>query len=208
MSFLDEKNVLITGASGLICSHLVENIINHSNANIYVLGRSLTKLQTAFSKYDQERIHYLAQNVSDELLIGKRVDYIFHGAGPIDGATIRNYPMDVISPNMQGLINCCELIKRQNLEYGTQCRLIVFSSATVYGNPAGVDSKVTEENTCNALGLNSVNAPYSESKRMAEVIARAMATQYGIDAVIVRFSYVYGSTDFPPIQPSTNLSRQ
>ena len=53
---------------------------------------------------------------------------------------------------------------------------------------------VTENDTNYAISLDAPTACYSESKRMAEVIAKSYVKQYNIDAVIARFSTVYGPT--------------
>lgn len=49
-----------------------------------------------------------------------------------------------------------------------------------------------EENTSVADCIDAPNAPYSESKRMIEVVANAYHKQYQVDVLIARFSYVYG----------------
>ena len=69
--------------------------------------------------------------------------------------------------------------------------MIIFSSATIYSNN-NINHIVEEDMTNYADRLDSSNAPYSESKRMIEVIASAYHRQYNIDTLIARFSYVYG----------------
>ncbi len=193
MTAFEGKKILVTGATGLVCSHLVEALMKNSVAKIYVLGRNLKKLQSVFGKYlDNKRIELIAQDVSAPIEIEEPLDYIFHGAGPIDSVTIREKPVDVIMPNIIGLLNCCKLAKSQN----KKCTIVVFSSATVYENKKG--EKVTEESSLQVVQLNDNNVAYSQSKIMQEILAKAMIRQYNLSIKIVRLSYVYGSSYFKP----------
>lgn len=195
MNYFDGKRILITGATGLVCSHLVMYFLKNTNAKIYALGRSKNKLHKLFGAYPVERIKCLAQDVSEPIDIQETLDYIFHGAGPIDSITIQEKPMDVVLPNIVGLLNCYKLIKTQKV---SKCQIIVFSSATVYGSVDESDKRVSENSVFSVESYNMRNAPYSQSKVMQEIIAYSMFKQYAIDVRIVRLSYVYGDTYFRP----------
>ena len=58
--------------------------------------------------------------------------------------------------------------------------------------PISADYTASEENTSVADTLDALNASYSESKRMCEVIAKSYSKEYGVEALIARFSYMYG----------------
>ncbi len=75
---------------------------------------------------------------------------------------------------------------------------MVFSSVTVYANNTSNDLTVKETDTNVTERLENIGAPYSQSKRMAEVITNAYVRQYNCDAIIVRFSTVYGDTIYHP----------
>lgn len=182
------RRVLITGATGLIGSHLVRELINEG-ASVVAYGRSENKLKKVF--YDcleDARFSFKVGNISDKMPNDAGYfDYIFHAASPISGGEIKSKPVDTISANINGTINCLEYLRRQG-----GGRMIIFSSATVYGNNHGEDITVAEDETDKADSLHDINTPYSESKRMIEVYARAYAMQYAVDAVIVRIGYAYG----------------
>lgn len=200
MNDLRDKTALVTGATGLIGSNLVERLLKEG-ARVIAIGRNEKKMKTIFEdKLDNTNFSYMAADISEKIP-GKagRVDFIFHAASPIAGQEIRELPINVIEANLSGIKNCLEYLRCQKEKGGVTGRLIVFSSITVYGNeilenlfPEG--KLVTEYDTRIADSLDSVSAPYSESKRMAEVIAQAYYRQYGIDSVIVRIGYVYGYT--------------
>lgn len=199
MSEFANKTILITGATGLIGSHIVDKLMSYNDVRVIALGRSEKKIKEGFKEYlDSKLFTYIVQDISEPLEIGRRVDYIFHAAGPMEGKIIRERPMDVINPNIVGLINCLRVLYNQKEGTGYSGRLVVFSSVTVYGNITGEDITVTEEQTRVTDNLDTLSAPYSQSKRMAEVVALSYARQFGIDVVIPRFSTVYGATRFIP----------
>ena len=174
--------------------------MSYGDVKVIALSRSENKLRMGFSEYlDKTNFRIIAQDASLPIdSIGEHLDYIFHAAGPIAGNVIREYPVDVILPNIMGTLNVIDYIEKQKQARGIDCKLIVFSSATVYSNLTDHDVKVSEANTSVADALDAMNAPYSESKRMVEVIAKAYAKQKDISVKIVRFSYVYGFTQFMP----------
>lgn len=195
MNDFKNKRVLITGATGLIGRHLTEKLVK-SGASVIVVGRSRNKLEKVFAEIlNYEHLSILEGDVAKTFPVNNTyLDYIFHAASPISGLEIRTKPVDTISANIDGLRNCLEYLKNQ--ESG---RLIVFSSATVYGNyDLSKDVIVTEDMTDKADALHTQNTPYSESKRMIEVMSRAYLTQYKVDSIIVRISYVYGYSEPKP----------
>lgn len=199
MYSLHNKTVLITGATGLIGSHLVDELMVLGDVKIIALSRSQKKLEKGFADYlSDPNFTCLARDISQPLSIQERIDFIFHAAGPMEGKIIANSPLDVINPNLIGVQNCLELLHTQEAITGVRGRLVVFSSVTVYRNIGSSDLTVTETETAITETLDGGGAPYSQSKRMAEVIAQAYRKQYHVDVVIARFSTVYGDTRFRP----------
>ena len=195
MNTFENKKVLITGATGLVGRHLTKKLVD-SGANVIAVGRSKEKLEKVFrGQCDDSQIACVEGNISKAFPVDEQdIDYVFHAASPISGAEIRTMPVDTISANIDGIRNCLEHLKMQG--HG---RLMVFSSATAYGNfNLSEDITVTEDMTDKADALHTPNTSYSESKRMIEVLARAYQAQYGVDSVIVRIGYVYGYTNPRP----------
>lgn len=196
---LSGKTVLVTGATGLIGSHLVDVLMQMNDVRVIALSRSEDCLRDVFAPYlRQKRFSYEARNISDPLRLQEDVDVVFHAAGPIGGDAIRNAPLSVIGPNVLGTNNCLELLLQQEKRTGRRGRAVIFSSATVYGEPAVGRTRVDEADTALSEPLEAVTAPYSQSKRMAETLARAYYRQHGVDSRIVRFSYVYGYSRLRP----------
>lgn len=193
---LKNKKVLVTGATGLIGSNLVDTLMREGSISIVVMGRNQTKIENTFAEYlcnDHFKVieHDVAKPFPESL---GHIDVIFHAAGPMERDIVLNKPMDVVLPNIIGSINCMEYARKVEVETGNKVRVVMFSSVTVYNNNIGADLSVTEDMTNCADSLDSPTISYSESKRMTEVIARAYCKQYGVDVVIARFSTVYGNT--------------
>ena len=196
MDSIKDKSVLITGATGLIGSNLVDRLMQSDIAKLIVTGRSKKKLESTFPEYvEDERFVVVEHDASTPYPEDiKDIDFIFHAAGPMERNIVMNYPVNVIMPNVLGTINTLEFLRNQEKETGRKGRAIIFSSVTVYNNPTKEDYVAVEEETSYAQSIDAATACYSESKRMSEVIAKAYVKQYGVDAVIARFSTVYGPT--------------
>jgi nucleoside-diphosphate-sugar epimerase len=198
MGEFEGKKVLVTGATGLIGSGLVNKLMKFDNINVIAISRSEEKLRKCFSEYlNYDNFSYIEHDVSYPFsFLVCHVDYIFHAAGSQENKIISETPVDVINANLYGTINCLEVLRKQKISSNVIGRLILFSSITIYGNNSNKDQIVKEDNTSLTEVIESKGAPYSQSKRMSEVIVRAYVKQFGLDAVISRLSTVYGDTVF------------
>ena len=180
----------------MIGSNLVDRIMTMKPAKLIVTGRNEKKLVSTFTDYvDKENFVILQHDAAKPIPSGVQgVDYIFHAAGPMEREIVMNRPVDIILPNILGTINMMEFLRNQEILTGKRGRIVVFSSVTVYNNPGVANYDALETETTHAISLDVPTACYAESKRMSEVIARSYVKQYGVDAVITRFSTVYGPT--------------
>lgn len=193
MSFLHNKKILITGATGLIGSYLIDLLMtynqkNNANIDIYALSRNLKKLENRFNSYlKNNNFHMIIQDVCDKITIDK-IDYIIHGASNTHPIAYSTDPIGTITTNVLGLYNLLDLAKEKNIQ-----KFLFLSSVEIYGeNNQNIDSFV--ETDCGYLNCNTLRAGYPESKRLGESLCQAYIEKYNLDIVIPRISRVYGPT--------------
>jgi len=200
MSRFAGKTILVTGATGLIGSHIVDAFMAMGDVSVIALARSAEKIEKGFAEYlGNHNFKYIVQDISEPLnKLDTTINFIFHAAGPMENKIIENCPLDVIKANVFGTQNCLDYLQKQEIEKNIKGRMVVFSSVTVYGNMSNEDIVVSEADTAVTEALETTGEPYSQSKRISEVIARAYKKQFNTDVVIARLSTVYGDTRFLP----------
>ena len=115
MDNFKNKTVLVTGCSGFIGSNLIYKLMSIKNIKIIALGRNEKKIKNCFSIFlKKKKFKYIIHDISLPInFIKERIDYIFHCASPQERFKILNYPVDVIQPNLFGVINCMNFLKYQ-----------------------------------------------------------------------------------------------
>lgn len=195
LDFLAGKTVLITGASGMLGSCLVDVIMLWNrerglSCKVIALGRDRQKLEDRFRDYGGRQDHaYIVQDICRPLEnISVTADYIIHAASNADPANMAEYPVDTLLANVIGTKNLMEY----GLGHGMK-RFMFVSSGEVYGQPNGRRDDFTEDH-CGPIDLSSPRSCYPEGKRAAEVLCQSYASQYGADVVIVRPCHLFGPT--------------
>lgn len=193
---LKNKSLLLSGATGMIGSFLVDvilekNIIDGLNCTVYGLGRSEEKAKARFSKYaDDPRFVFIPYDVK---LPFKRndlgtVDYVLHLASNTHPMQYSTDPIGTITTNIIGLQNMLDFAVEHHAT-----RFAFASSNEVYGENRG-DVEFFDESYCGYINSNTLRAGYPESKRCGEALCQAYKTQKGLDVVIPRPTRSYGPT--------------
>lgn len=193
LSSFRNTTVLITGASGLICSAVIDIFFRLNerlqyNVDIYLAGRNESKIKERFSKYcDSKFFHYVNYDATRTNCFAFNVDYIIHAASNAYPSLYQKYPVETMLDNFSAL--------NELLVYALKCsvkRLLFISSSEIYG------TKQTElpykENDYGYIDVLSTKASYSISKRAAETLCACFSKEYGVDTVIVRPGHIYGPT--------------
>ena len=68
MKSFSGKTVLVTGATGLIGSHIVYELMSMKNVRVIALGRNIEKIKKIFKDYiNNANFYYVVQDVSDPI---------------------------------------------------------------------------------------------------------------------------------------------
>jgi len=195
------KSMLITGASGLICSFLVDvlmyrNNTYNDNIKIYMLCRNEKKLIDRFSEYELEQyspnaksnLMYIIQDVCSKFDFDIDFDYIIHAASNTHPKQYSKDPVGTITTNIIGMNNILSYCINHKPE-----RVFMMSSVEIYGENRG-DVELFDEKYSGYINCNTARAGYPESKRLCEALCQSYISQYDMDIVIGRLSRVYGPT--------------
>lgn len=184
---LNNKSILITGATGLIGKALVDYILMVSeNAQVYAASRSESSFSARFSKRDN--LHYFEYNIVKPLVTDIKFDYIIHAASNADPKMFAEDPAGTMTANFMGTYNLLEYAKNNCID-----RFLFVSSGEVYGQWDG-KCDAFNENYSGYVDFTDVRGCYPSGKRAAENLLVCYAQQYGVDAVTVRPSHTYGPT--------------
>ncbi len=184
---LKNKTVLVTGATGMMGQYLIFTLLelnNMYNYNIKILALCRNKERAEKILGINEYLKFIIQDVTKEINISDKIDYIIHTASPANPTYYSTNPVGTIMANTLGTRNTLELAKKNNASF---CYI---STMEVYGNMENNDGiKEEEYGTINFLEGRSC---YPESKRLGENMCVAYNSQYGVDCKIIRPAHSYG----------------
>jgi len=190
-----KKTIMITGASGMIGSCLVDILMQHNQGKtpfctVIAVGRNIVAAKNRFQSYwNNPGFCFLEQDISKPIdKFSDNADYIIHAASSADPVSFANAPIDVLLSNVLGTDN----LLRYGLSHG-MCRFLFVSSGEMYGQPNDqMDDFV--ESYCGPVDHATSRACYPAGKRAAEVLCQSYVKQHGADIVIVRPCHVFGPT--------------
>ncbi|ELZ39418.1 NAD-dependent epimerase/dehydratase family protein [Halorubrum tebenquichense] len=177
------ENVLITGGTGFIGSHLVREL-NTNNRRVTVLARE--RDATEHFSSDVQSI-FGDVTFRNTLPSFEQFDAVFHLAGVVSvSGSIRN-PQQTFSVNTTGTQNVLEQCRIDDVDH-----FVYLSSASIYGEPDRLP--ISEEHPIQPTH------PYAATKAAGENLVQGYGAAYGIETTIIRAFTVYG-----PGQTEQNL---
>ncbi len=194
-SLFHDRSILISGATGLIGSFLVDVIMTGNleglNCTVYALNRSTQKAKERFSKWDGDpRLVLIPFDINEPFDNPgiSSVDYVLHLASNTHPRQYAEDPVGTITTNIFGVKNMLDFSIRH------QAKTFLFaSSVEVYGENRG-DTEFFDESYCGYINSNTLRAGYPESKRCSEALCQAYKQHYGLDVRIARIARSYGPT--------------
>lgn len=190
---VEDKTILVTGASGLIGSCLIDSLL-YANINygrkfrVYALGRNEQKLRNRFA-YAKENngIQFVCSDITNPLPDGLHLDYIIHAASNADPRSYALQPTETLLTNVLGTKSVLDYAKIY-----PNCRVLLTSTFEVYGD-AGKRGSLTEE-SMGIIDFHKMRNCYPASKVCAELLCQGYADQFGVDYVVARLCGIYGPT--------------
>lgn len=139
------KNVLVTGVSGFAGSHLADYLVREDDYVItgtYLSERSLRNIEQLKNKIHLIKVDLIDTEKTLDLVKQAKPDFLFHLAAlPAVGDSYRK-PAETITNNVTAEINVLEGLRVGNLK---GCRVLIVSSADVYGKVAEKDLPIDED---------------------------------------------------------------
>ncbi len=189
------KNVLISGATGLVGSFLVDVLMMKNeqglDCRVYAMSRNAERAAARFSRWKgNPHLHYIAYDINKALEVDEpgKADYILHLASNTHPMQYSTDPIGTITTNIIGVQNMLDFA----VERGAK-RLVFASSNEIYGENRG-DVEMFTEDYCGYINCNTMRAGYPESKRCGEALCQAYKAQKGLEVVIPRLTRSYGPT--------------
>ena len=190
-----DKNILVTGGTGMIGSHLVELLLE-KNANVRIVAHE----REIPPELEDKGLDVVSGDLTEKKFVEESVkdmDYVFHLAAYTGGlGRTSTHPASTLTPNLIMDGNVLECAKNEGIE-----RFLYASCTCVYPD----DEKTLEEEDAWKGNPPEIHASYSWSKRMGERQAIAYHKEYGMNIAIVRPSNSYGPRDSDDLETAHAL---
>ncbi|MBR6888774.1 MAG: NAD-dependent epimerase/dehydratase family protein [Selenomonadaceae bacterium] len=194
---LSGKTLLLTGASGLIGTVIVDALMKKNrndnlNVKICAAGRNEKIAKERFADYfGDKNFEFVKLDVNAPIEADFPVDFIIHAASNTHPLLYSTDPIGTVTTNILGTHNLLEFGRKKKIS-----RFVFVSSVEVYGKALSAEDIFTED-YCGYINCNTLRAGYPESKRASEALCQAYISQCGIDTVVARLSRIYGATMRP-----------
>lgn len=197
---LDGCRILVTGATGLIGSCIVDafmylKIYYGISLKVDILCRSKNRAEELFREYgDDEDFGIVEGDLTRYFILDKEYDYMIHGAGNNHPVAFSKEPVETMKTALMGTMNLLDSIVKQKSSSDKEPKFLLLSTGEVYGNNTESGENGSLETDIGIVDQTVPRSCYPEAKRAAETLCVSYANEYGIRTNIARLSYIYGAT--------------
>lgn len=181
MPDISGSRILVTGGSGLIGSHTVDQLLNENIEEVVVFDKVINEknLENARKSKKVKIVQGDIFNPDEVKKASRGVDYVFHFAGMLLLPSAKD-PRGALRENIIGMFNLLETLAKQKIK-----RFIYSSSISIYGSSK--KRVLMKEN----YPLNN-RTMYGAGKIVGEQFCRVFHDMTGLNYLALRYSSVYG----------------
>ena len=188
---LNNKTILITGASGLLGSELVLSLIcanRLKNLNIKVVGlvRNLEKAKEKFKNIlNNKNLTLISQDIKDEITTNEKPDYIIHLANITSSKLMVQKPIETSLTTIIGVKNILDFALLKDVK-----SFVYVSSLEIYGK---INKDEIFEDDYGIIDSISPRSSYPLSKKCAENLCIAYSLEKNLNVKIARLTQTFGA---------------
>ena len=189
---LKGKTILVTGATGLIGSTIINsliyvNSIKKLDLKVLALIRNKDKAEKMFCNQlnYSNALRFIIGSVENLPVIDDKINYIIHGASPTASNFFINSPVETIQINVNGTNNLLKLAKEKKVS-----SFLFLSSMEVYGSPT--TDQIIHESQGTTIDTMIVRSCYPEAKRLCENLCISYSSEYHIPTNVIRLAQTFG----------------
>ena len=200
---MSSKVVMVTGAAGMVGSHLIERLLGQGYD---VYGLDIVPLERANNLREvagNPKLHYTQGDIRDraaiEAFFRPDAEVLYHLASVVGVRHYMEDPMSLIDIAIIGTRHFIELCDKHRV------RILFTSTSEVYGRNPVVPWKESDDRVLGATNVDRWS--YSTSKALVEHMLFGIHRKSGLPMSIIRFFNVYGPRQNPIYVVSQSVYR-
>ena len=179
-------NIVITGGTGFIGSHLCDYLIRQGHS-IYCIDNNYSgNIDNIKHLIDNTNFTFIEENIihfDNTYFNSINIDQIYHLACPASPRAYQREPIETLKTSFIGTLNMLELAKMK------KATILFTSTSEIYGDPLQHPQVESHWGNVNPIGIRSC---YDEGKRVSETLMMDYYRTFNIKIKIARLFNTYG----------------
>lgn len=175
--------ILLTGASGFLGSHLADRLIADGHTVTGIDNFITSSAENLAHLKNEPRFNLIEHDIIESVSFKGKLDYLLNLASPASPVDYMELPLETLKVGSFGVYNCLELAREK--------KAVFFQASTseVYGDPKVSPQSEDYWGNVNPIGPR---ACYDEAKRFAEALTVNYRNLKYVDTRIARIFNTYG----------------